>query len=315
MPRTERTPHAVTSACLFGALLGALTLTSPLLAADTEPRKSDTPGAVEVRFLDGSVLRLLLREDRFEVVTASGRRSVPLGDVRKIELANRIPDDLTRKIAAAIERLGNDDFKERERAAEELFGIGVKAYPALAAALKRPEAEVRARAEQIIDRLKAILPEEILQVRTQDVVHTAKGEIIGRIEEVSWRATTAQFGDVRVKLADVDRVVAMAHREPEEKLVVQADPGHLIKFQGEVGKVFAFRVTGAVGGTVWGSDVYTSDSPLATAAVHAGVLAVGQTGTVKVRVVPPPPSFTGTTRNGVTTSNYGPYQGAYQIVK
>src|SRR5262249_37670954 len=136
---TPRNPHTATAG-LLAALLGAFALIGSLPAADADPKKPDAPGAVEVRFLDGSVVRLLLREDRLEVVTPTGPRSVRLADVRKIELAHRIPDDLARKINAAVDRLAHDDFKEREKAAEELFLAGARAYPALAAALKRPEA-------------------------------------------------------------------------------------------------------------------------------------------------------------------------------
>jgi Ca2+-binding EF-hand superfamily protein len=108
--------------------------------------------------------------------------------------------------------------------------------------------------------------------------------------------------------------------EPKEKKgspkpEPQSDPGSLTAFQKQVGQVFAFTVTGAANGAVWGSDVYTADSTLARAAVHAGVLAVGQTGTVRVRIVAPLASFTGSTANGVTTRPYGTFPGAYQIVK
>ena len=44
---------------------------------------------------------------------------------------------------------------------------------------------------------------------------------------------------------------------------------------------------------MWGTDVYTADASLAAAAVHAGVLKVGQTGIVKVTTIPQQPSFEG----------------------
>src|SRR5262249_15208636 len=60
----------------------------------------------------------------------------------------------------------------------------------------------------------------------------------------------------------------------------------------------------AEGGSVWGTDIYTDDSPLAAVAVHAGVLQVGQKGVVKVTILPGQQSYTGSTRNGVTTGNW-----------
>ncbi len=95
----------------------------------------------------------------------------------------------------------------------------------------------------------------------------------------------------------------------------EADPGSLATYQNQVGKRFVFRVTGSASGGLWGSDVYTGDSTLAVAAVHAGVLKVGETGTVKVRIVAPPPEFHGTTAHGVTSQPFGAFPGAYRILR
>ena len=125
---------------------------------------------------------------------------------------------------------------------------------------------------------------------------------------------TAPFGEVQVKLADLRSLRAPgAAAESAAVKNAQPDPGNLTNFQNDVGKTYYFRVTGAVNGTVWGTGVYTSDSPLATAVVHAGVLKVGQTGVVKVTIVPAQDAYQGSTQNGVTTSEYGPWPGAYRV--
>src|SRR5262245_7666380 len=49
-----------------------------------------------------------------------------------------------------------------------------------------------------------------------------------------------------------------------------------------LGAQMLFRLTGDLDGAVWGSDVYTHDSCLATAAVHAGALGPGEQGVVRV---------------------------------
>ena len=56
-------------------------------------------------------------------------------------------------------------------------------------------------------------------------------------------------------------------------------------------------------------------SSVALAAVHMGVLKQGQTGIVRVKVVASPAAFEGSTRNGVSSSPYGPYAGAFKIIK
>jgi hypothetical protein len=81
----------------------------------------------------------------------------------------------------------------------------------------------------------------------------------------------------------------------------------------QVGQTFYFKVTGAATGSVWGTDSYTGDSTLAMAAVHAGAVRVGETGVIRVTVVEPLSQYHGSTRHGVTTSEYGPYDTAYRV--
>jgi hypothetical protein len=79
------------------------------------------------------------------------------------------------------------------------------------------------------------------------------------------------------------------------------------------GAVYYFRVTGVTEGQVWGTDTYTRDSVLGAAAVHAGLLKPGQSAVLRLTVVPPLESYRGTTRNGVTTSDYGSFPHAWQL--
>jgi len=121
---------------------------------------------------------------------------------------------------------------------------------------------------------------------------------------------------VKVSLADVIWVSSQRHPKVLAlKVPVQPDPGTMTAQQHQIGQVFAFRVTGAVQGSVWGTGTYTSDSRIAAAAVHAGLIKVGESGVVKVRVVPAQGAYVGSTQNGVTTSNYGPWDGSYEFVK
>ena len=80
-----------------------------------------------------------------------------------------------------------------------------------------------------------------------------------------------------------------------------------------VGAAYYFRVEGSLDGPVWGTDVYTGDSMLAPAAVHAGVVKAGETAIIKVKVVRPPTRFQGAARNGVTSNDFGRYGTAYRV--
>jgi hypothetical protein len=96
---------------------------------------------------------------------------------------------------------------------------------------------------------------------------------------------------------------------------VMPDPGNLAAYAQKIGATFQFQVTGSAAGTVWGTDLYTLDSPLAAAAVHAGILKNGERGVVKVTVLAGKQSYRGSSKNGVTSSDWGPYEGSYKVEK
>ena len=79
------------------------------------------------------------------------------------------------------------------------------------------------------------------------------------------------------------------------------------------GTTYYFRVTGASDGSVWGTDVYTGDSSLPVAAVHAGAVKSGETAVVRVTVMRPLHHYRGSVRNGVTSNDYGQYGTAYRV--
>ncbi len=89
-------------------------------------------------------------------------------------------------------------------------------------------------------------------------------------------------------------------------------------FKGKYDIIFVFRVKGDKEGPIWGGGkdlVYTTDSYVATAAVHAGVVKAGQTGIVKIRILPGRKSYPAVTRNGLTSHDFEEWEGSYQIIK
>jgi len=79
------------------------------------------------------------------------------------------------------------------------------------------------------------------------------------------------------------------------------------------GQTFDFTVTGSTQGPVWGTDLYTTDSRVAAAAVHAGALAVGETGVVRITVVESPAEHTASVRHGVSSGRWGRYRTSYRV--
>ncbi len=305
------------------AVLAAALLVYPTAGKryqDEPPKDGDKPkaepGAVEVHFADSSVIKLKLRDDKVEIATPYGKLLVPVADIQRIQFATRVSEEDAKRIPVLIGNLGSPDFPTRDAASAELLKMGEKAYPALLLALKNKDVEVVRRATELVEKIRDTVPEENLEIRPNDVIQTADSKFTGRISTASFKATTTQFGDVTVKLADVRSLNAPGFAEPE-KVVAEAPPApqSLQGLQNQVGKTFTFTVTGQNSGAVWGTDVYTLDSYLPAAAVHAGVLKIGQTGVVKIKILESPPNFKGSTRNGITTADYQQFPGAYQILK
>jgi hypothetical protein len=81
----------------------------------------------------------------------------------------------------------------------------------------------------------------------------------------------------------------------------------------DIGKIYKMTVTGASGGG-WGTDIYTNDSYIPAMAVHAGVLTIGQTKEIYIKVVEGKSNYAASTRNGITTSDWGGWDLSYQFV-
>jgi hypothetical protein len=113
---------------------------------------------------------------------------------------------------------------------------------------------------------------------------------------------------------------ALAIREMVETMEDELDGVEIVEFPGyidydeEPGTVFYFRVTGdADYGSAWGSGIYTYDSQLGVAAVHSGALRDGESGIVRVTILPGQESYTGSERHGVESYEYGSYSLSYRV--
>lgn len=63
---------------------------------------------------------------------------------------------------------------------------------------------------------------------------------------------------------------------------------------------------GVVTGKIYGTDVYTYDSPICVAAAHMGLISVERGGTVRMKPVEKHAAYTGSTRNNVKSLSYTP---------
>jgi len=103
-----------------------------------------------------------------------------------------------------------------------------------------------------------------------------------------------------------------------QQALIVADGGtSAIAFRPQVGKIVTFVCSSNLNPDrkIWGTDVYMDESPICTAAVHAGVLTAGTSGQVTIVMGAGAQLFEGMKRNGVTSLSYGPWGSTYSFTK
>ena len=81
------------------------------------------------------------------------------------------------------------------------------------------------------------------------------------------------------------------------------------------GKRFAYWCTGPVkNSSVWGTDVYSDDSSVCQAAIHAGAITKTRFGVVVIEIRRGQSSYRGSTRYGVTSKAFGSWRGSFAVI-
>lgn len=87
------------------------------------------------------------------------------------------------------------------------------------------------------------------------------------------------------------------------------------EYQDHIREIFEFFCPpGGVAQGVWGTDLYTSDSSVCTAAVHAGRTSLRDGGTVTIRIREGAQGYSGSARRGIESSDYGPWEASFEFV-
>ena len=84
--------------------------------------------------------------------------------------------------------------------------------------------------------------------------------------------------------------------------------------RGKVGEEYCYKITGSTEGTVWGDGIYTDDSNIAKAAVLEGKCKIGENCTVCIRIIESKSSYGSCTKNGISTSSWGHWDGSYSFI-
>jgi hypothetical protein len=325
MPRNSKlvwvAPFALSLALLTAPISNAGPRGPQPPQSPSESAKPKPSVEVEVKCTDDSVMKLKLLDEKLELVTKFGVLHVPVSEIRRIDFANRVPVETAEKVMLAVSKLNNADFRVREDATAELKAYRERAYPFVLKALKSEDPEVTRRADEVVKYIQTRVAPALLEARDNDVIHTDDSKITGRLTAEVFRVNTAQFGEQQLRLADVRTLRTTAGAVAEEAAAAPQAPGNLSAYQQQWGKELVFSVTGftptpGANPNLWGTDVYTLDSNLAAAVVHAGIAKSGETVVVRVRIIQPPPNFVSSFRNNVNSTAYNAYPaGAYEFVR
>ncbi len=87
-------------------------------------------------------------------------------------------------------------------------------------------------------------------------------------------------------------------------------------YRGRNGERFTFEcpANASPSGRVWGTDVYTDDCSVCTAAVHAGLITLEKGGIVTIEIRPGASSYKGSLRNGIESKDWGPTPGSFVFI-
>jgi hypothetical protein len=189
--------------------------------AQVSTTSSPRPNIAEVRFGDGSVVRMTLQQEAIEVQTKYGKLMIPLNEVRRVEFGLHVPPEVNQQITQSIKRLASDVYKERDGASKELMQVGHFAFPSLHKASRSGDQEVSYRAASLIKQITERTAPDLLKLREEDVIHTAEFTVIGKITSQTLKAHSPHFGDVSLKLSEL-RAMHVRQHGGKSDLVVDA---------------------------------------------------------------------------------------------
>src|SRR5262249_13573003 len=184
--------------------------------------KKDLPAnQAEVRFGDGSLVRMTILQEHLEVQTKYGKLKVPVKDIRRIEFGLHLPEGVGPQIQAAIQLMGSNVYKQREGAVRDLVDLGHLAYPAVQKAAASADLEVAQRAASVLKQINLKVAPESLRLASDDTIQTVEFHILGRLVTPTIKAYSVHFGELSLKLSDL-RVMSLRGGQDDTDLIVDA---------------------------------------------------------------------------------------------
>ena len=184
-------------------------------------QSSNKTHLAEVRFHDGSIVRMTILQESIDVQTKYVKLNIPLSDVRHVEFGLHVPPETAQKVAQSIKRLASDFHKERDTATRDLVQLGRFALWPLLKASKSGDQEVAYRAIGALKQIEERVSPDLLKLQEEDVVYTVEFVMIGKICSPTIKAHSPYFGEVVLKLSEL-RTMHVKHQSGNLHLVLDA---------------------------------------------------------------------------------------------
>ncbi len=114
--------------------------------------------------------------------------------------------------------------------------------------------------------------------------------------------------------ANVDTSKPDANKVESDEVTPIAWNTSAATFKTDVGRTYKFQCpANGTASAIWGSDIYTADSSICTAAVHAGIIKIETGGTVTVEFRAGRATYGSTERNGITSNTFGEYPHSFVV--
>lgn len=192
---------------------------------------------------------------------------------------------------------------------EYLSRVALREYPSQPCPPAPPKLEVSrdlpAEAKTLVTNFHT--EADTIRKKAEDDIRVKSDQLAIALKVIQDQYTRDAKLDEAVAVRDLIRKLTAVH------LPLHPYPGNLTPFRERIGETFYFEVAGRTTGSLWGTEVYTCDSDLGTAAVHIGALKDGETGIVQVTIVASPDEHISSTQNGVRSSSWGSYPASYTV--
>ncbi len=240
---------------------------------DVAPTPPKPPQFIRMTLMDGSVISGDLSIKTITVATDFGELVVPISKIISLKPGLDSYPEMAQSIRDLIEKLGADDFKEREEAHKELAKMGAKI---LAELNKFKDAENSEQKRHIAELIKAIgaLRDEADEFEdgskpeaawiNNDRIVTTSFTIVGKVSPKTF-TIESKYGPLKVSLGDVQVAERPTDVKEVVRRIVRVDGTYIIQrnvkssgVQMKKGDSISITADGRIAMTPWGSNAFST---------------------------------------------------------